>query len=317
MQAKQINIFDLPKEEIKKEVSKNNTIISLENKKILKRYRMYCKSSKGFTIESLKAICDNDLRLFIEFIGEKPLYQITHENILDFLAYCEEERKNHDQALSRKFTSLNTFFNRLIVQEVLDMKNPLRKLEKPKVRKKYRGHLTLEEYQQLLYYIDSINDLRGGAIVSLFFSSACRLSEIWQLNRESLDFESRKFKVLGKGQKQRGCVFSEDAKERVLKYLATRNDDLEALFMSRQKNRWSRKAIQDFVKVVAKRADIKKDISPHWLRHTRAMTLLRKDVPLEVIQRLLGHESIATTQVYARMDMDSVQSKVDEIDSNI
>lgn len=298
----------------KTEISKKLETNHIEkNKKILARYRMHCRS-KGLTKESLKAIVDNDLKLFIDYIGNQSLESVKHTDIQDFLLYCEEERKNGDEAMARKFTSLNMFFKTLINQEVLDIKNPLNKLEKPKVRKKMRGHLTLEEYSQLLTYIDRVNDLRGGALISLFFSSGCRLSEIWQLNSESLDFQNRRFKVLGKGQKERMCVFSLDAKERILKYLDSRKDTFEWLFVSRQNNRWSKKSIQDYIKITGKRAGIKKHCHAHLLRHTRAMALLRKDVPLEVIQRLLGHSSIATTQVYARMDMDTVQNKIDAVD---
>jgi len=317
----QLNIFDLPKEQ-PKIINKNanNKIVSIENKKILKRYRMYCKSSKGFTPDSLKAIIDNDLRLFIQFIGEKPLESITHEDILDFLMYCEEDRKNQDQALSRKFTSLNTFFNRLIVQEVLDMKNPLRKLEKPKIRKKQRSHITYEEYQQMLKYLDNSkgrNRIRDAALIAFFFSSGCRLTEVYQQNRDNLDFATRRFKVLGKGAKERICIFSKESSARIRRYLMTRNDNNEALFLSRQKNRLSRKAIQDAVKTIGKNAGIKKNIHPHIFRHGRAMYLLEQGANLETIQRLLGHSSISTTQIYAHMNMNSVQNEIAKIDGDL
>jgi integrase/recombinase XerD len=140
------------------------------------------------------------------------------------------------------------------------------------------------------------------------------LTEIYQLNRQDLNYEARRFKVLGKGQKERICLFSEDASARVQAYISSRRDDLEPLFISREHNRWSKKAIQNYIRDAGLAAGIKKHCHPHLLRHTRAMALLRKDVPLEVIQRLLGHESIATTQIYAHNDIDDVQAKVDKFD---
>lgn len=290
--------------------------MSKNNENLLRKYRMYCRG-KGLTKESLKAICDNDLRLFISFIGDKHIAEVTHDDIEDFLLYCQDIRLNGDEALSRKFTSINVFYNTLIKKEIIDIKNPVDKLEKPKVRKKQRGHLTINEYKKLLSYLDGTNDLRGGSIISLFFSSGCRLSEIWQLNRNSLNFENNDFLVVGKGQKERICFFSDDANRRLKKYLNSRNDDLEPLFISRQKNRWSKKAIQDFVKATTKKTGIKKNISPHWLRHTRAMALLEKGANLETIQRLLGHSNIATTQIYAHMNMKRVKSEVDMIDRDL
>lgn len=289
--------------------------IHVSNQKILDRYILNCRN-KGLTEKSIDAICNNDIKLFLQFIGKKKLRKTTHEDIEMFLMYCLTERKNSNEALNRKFTSLNQFYNTLIKQETKGIeRNPLDKLTKPKVRKKERAYLTLEEYEKLLNYTDMTNDLRGGALISLFFSSGCRLSEIWQLNKNSLDFTSRSFKVLGKGQKERMCVFSEDAKDRINAYLKSRTDILDALFISREHNRWSKKAIEVYVKNTVKKAGINKDITPHCLRHTRAMALIRQDVPIQIIQKLLGHESIATTQIYARTDMTDVKKKLDAIDA--
>lgn len=287
-----------------------------ENLKILKRYKANCKN-KGLTTESIKAIVDNDLRLFIDFIGDKHVSEATHLDIQDFLLYCDEERGNGDEALARKFNSVNMFYKTLIKQEVINIKNPLDKLEKPKVRKKYRGHLTVEEYNQILRHLDVTNNLRDAAIISFFYASACRLTEVYQQNRNSLDYSNRRFKVLGKGDKERICIFNTDAAERLKKYLDTRTDDNPALFISTQGNRLSTKAIQDAVKNAAKRAGVAMNVHPHIFRHTRAMHLLKKNAKLETIQRLLGHSNIATTQIYAHMNMDEVQDEVAKIDGDL
>lgn len=286
--------------------------ISDHNTRFLKRYKMHCRN-KGLTTRSIGAICDTDLRLFLEYIGDINIEEISHLDCSDFLLYCSDERNNGPKSLNRKFTSVNMFFKTLVKQEVI-AKNPMDKLEKPKVRKTLRGHLTIEEYKQLTSYVDDIGDLRGAAIISLFYFSGCRLSEIWQLNRDSLDYRRRRFKVIGKGEKERMCMFSENTAERIKKYLDTREDSLEPLFISRQKNRWSRKSIQDFLKNAGEGAGIKRRVHPHLLRHTRAMALLKLGADLETIQHLLGHESIATTQIYAHSDFDDVQNKIDVID---
>jgi integrase/recombinase XerD len=236
----------------------------VDNQKILQRYMMYCRN-KGLTQESIKAICRNDIPMFLSFIGDKSLSEVNHMDIEDFFVYCTEDRKNTIPTLGRKYTSLNSFFNTLIKQELLPItRNPLDKVAKPKIRRKVRPYLTLEEYQQLLNYVDSIRDLRGAALVSLFFSSACRLTEIYQLNRQDLNYEARRFKVLGKGQKERICLFSEDASARVQAYISSRRDDLEPLFISREHNRWSKKAIQNYIRDAGLAAGIKKHCHPHF-----------------------------------------------------
>lgn len=318
--ALQIDIFTY--EEMRKNENRKKDIVKKSNNEnilILRRYRANCRN-KGLTTESIKAICDNDLKLFVDYLGDKHLSEVTHLDVQDFLLYCDEERLNQDEALSRKFNSLNMFYKTLIKQEVINIKNPLDKLEKPKVRKKYRDHLSEEEYKQILNYLDNskgLNRIRDAAIISFFYASACRLTEVYQQNKENLDYESRRFKVLGKGEKERICIFTNDAAYRIRRYLMTRVDDNPALFISSQGNRLSKKAIQDSVKSAGERAGIAKNVHPHLFRHTRAMHLLQSGAKLETIQRLLGHESIATTQIYARMSMDSVQDEIAIIDGDI
>lgn len=284
-------------------------IANENNRRLLERYLLICKN-KGLTNESLKAF-RIDIQLFLRYIEDKDASKVTHIDVEDFFAYCQTERSNGDEAMSRKYTSLNCFFNNMIKREYLDMRNPLDRIDKPKVRKKTRGHLTEEEMNQVFDYLKSINDLRGLALFSLFYSSGIRLSEMHQLNRDSLDFINKRFQVLGKGQKERICIFSDFAKECINNYLDSRDDDLESLFVSREHNRWSKKSIQEHVKKICYRAGIKKNISPHKLRHTTAMTLLKKDIPLDKIQIVLGHSNVGTTQIYAYNNIDDVQSLVD------
>ena len=300
---------------IKRLMSKRKTEVVKANQKLLDRYIVHCKN-KGLTHESIKAICNNDLRVFLKFIGDKKLSKISHHDIGDFLIYCSEERKNGVEAVSRKFSSLSQFFKVLVNQEVKGItRNPMDKLDKPKKRKKVRPYLTYEEYEKLIEHVDKNNDLRGAALISLVFSSGCRLSEVHQLNRDTLNFNTRRFKVLGKGEKERICFFSEDAKNRIIKYLNIREDNLKALFISRENRRWSKKSIQDYVKKLGIEAGIPKNVHPHLFRHGRAMYLLKQGVALEVIQRLLGHESIATTQIYAHMETDAVQKVIDAVEA--
>lgn len=288
---------------------------AISNKRILERYKQHCRN-KGLTEKSIKAICDTDIPLFLRFIQNKRIEEVDQNDIEDFMSYCSSKRHNQVQTIARKYTSLHSFYNAIIKQEFSDItKNPLDKVDKPKVRQKVREYLTKEEYDQLLRYVDQQQDLRGGALISFFYSSACRLTEAWQQNRDNINFETRRFKVLGKGDKERTCVLSEDCKNRIQKYLDSRTDDNEALFLSQVGTRWGERSIQRYVKKSGVEAGITKNVHPHIFRHTRAMFLLKNGVPLEKIQKLLGHSNISTTQIYAHIDMDDVQSTVDDLDS--
>lgn len=141
-----------------------------------------------------------------------------------------------------------------------------------------------------------------------------KLGEIHKLNIEDLDFDNRIFYVYeGKGEKGRECIFSEEAKKYLLQYLKTRDDDLNALFVSRQHNRWTISSIQQYVKKIGKRAGLQKNIHPHLCRHGTAMLLLDNGLPLDEIQKVLGHNNISTTQIYAKTSMNRVKKDVDNI----
>lgn len=288
-----------------------------ENKRLLERYRFICRG-KGLTNKSVNSICNHDLRLYLEWLGDRSALEVNHMDIQDFLMHCSVERKNKDKTLNRKHTNLNMFYKRLIIHMDLNIKNPVDKIDKPKVRKKLKPHLKEHEYKLMIEFLEQEENLRGQAMISLFYSSGCRLSEVQQLNKNTLNHKDRRFIVNGKGEKERECLFSADASMRIKVYLASRTDDNEALFVTQDgKRRLSEKGIQDYLGRLGERAGVEQKVHPHLFRHGRAMQLLKKGVPLEIIQMVLGHENIATTQVYAQQNFDSVQDKVDAIDNII
>lgn len=288
-----------------------------ENKRLLERYRFICRG-KGMTNMSIEAICDYDLKVYLRWLGEKDALSVTHLDIQDFLMYCSVVRGNKDKALNRKHTNLNMFYKRLIINMDLEIKNPLDKIDKPKLRKKVKPYLKESEYNQMIEYLEYEEDLRGLALIALLFSSGCRLSEVQQLKINSLDHISRRFIVLGKGQKERECMFSVDASNRIKEYIRNRRDNNKSLFVAKHGGKTlTTKGIQDFLRQLGRRAGIEQNVHPHLFRHGRAMQLLKAGASLETIQRVLGHESIATTQIYAHMNFDSVQTAVDAIDNRI
>lgn len=288
--------------------------INQNNEKLVKRYL----SLRGSNItDRTRQAFKWDFNVFLEYLGEKNIQDVTHIDIDGFIEHCREERNNGDEALSRKYNTLNKFYDTMIMKEYLDMVNPLNKVERIKVRKKVRGYVTLEEYKQIINYLESIKDSRGLALFSLMYSSGLRVSEVHRLNISDISFENRMFITKGKGDKEREGMFSEEAKSYILEYLATRKDDLDALFISREKNRLAVSSIQQYVKRIGKEAGVDSNIHPHRIRHGTAMMLLDNDLPLDQIQEVLGHENISTTQIYAQTSMKKVKNNVDDIYNKI
>lgn len=268
--------------------------------------------SNNITLRSKQAFAW-DLGVFFDYIGNTPIEQVTHIDVDGFFEYCAGTRHNGDEALSRKYNTLNKFFQTMIDKEYLTMRNPLAKVEKIKVRKKVRGHVTLTEYKQIIEYLNSAKGYRGLALFSLLYSSGIRVSEVYQLNRDSLNFVTNEFTVTGKGDKGRLCIFSAEAGGYVMQYLNTRTDNNISLFMSRESKRWSIGGIQNYVKQAAIRAGVSKHVHPHLLRHGTAMLLLENGLTLDKIQKVLGHENIGTTQIYAQTSMQHVKHDVAQV----
>ncbi len=300
-------------------MEKRHEGIHENNLKLLQRYELICKN-KGLTEETIAAFCKYDLPLFLRYIKDIEIKDIDHILVEDFLAYCANERQNSDWALARKYTTINTFFETLYKKEYLpsDFRNPMFKIDQIKIRHRVKDYLTKDEIKQIMNYIEKIGDLRSIALISLLYSSACRLSEIHQLNRSTLDMEKRYFKVKGKGQKERICFFSNDSKIKLEEYLNSRKDDLEPLFISRQKNRWSKRAIQICVKNIGLNAGIKKNVTPHIFRHSILTNLRLSGVELSDLQQLAGHESIQTTQrVYTHVGLEDISAKFDKFHEHL
>lgn len=268
--------------------------------------------ANSVTVRTMGAF-EDDLRVFCRFLGDRRIEDVTHQDIDSFLEYCRVDRKNGDAALSRKYNTLNKFYDTMILKEYLDMKNPLNKVERIKVRNKVRDHVTLEEYKQIIRYLEEQKDYRGLALFSIFYSSGIRVGEMYRLNRDDLDLANKELIVKGKGDDEKVAIFSEEAKRYIIQYLSTRNDDLNALFVSRENNRWSISGIQQYIKRTAIIAGGKKNIHPHLLRHGCAMLLLDNELPLDEIQKVLGHKNISTTQIYARTSMRRVKKNANSI----
>jgi integrase/recombinase XerD len=273
---------------------------------------MICRN-KGLTEESIKALCHSDIPLYLKFLDGKDLKDTTNIDVEDFLYMCQTERKNEACTIGRKFTSLNSFYKTLIRKDLGNIKtNPLDRIDPIKVRKKVKDYLTEEEVKRVFNYLEEIDDKRGLALLYLAYSSACRISELVQLNRNTLDFEKRRFKVKGKGDKERICMLSEQAKEKILDYLNSRTDDLEPLFISRESNRWNKRSIQRYVKSLMEKLGINKHITIHSFRHSILTHMRLHGESIENLQLLAGHSSIQTTQnTYTHVGLEDISDKFD------
>ena len=238
----------------------------------------------------------------------KPCSMITTHDIRYYLALISQEKVLKESTMATNFSVLKSFFAWLSNEEIID-KDPMRKLKTPSLNKRnLRKALSGEELEKVR---NACNTLREKALVEFLSSSGCRVSELQQLNILDLDLNERSVEVLGKGDKKRVVYFSPRAKLFIQEYIESRKDKNPALFVSERAPypRLGVRAIQLEIKRLGEEAKLNRKVHPHLLRHTFATLALNSGMDITVIQSILGHESVATTQIYTSLNKDHIKSE--------
>ncbi|MBU5252399.1 tyrosine-type recombinase/integrase [Lysinibacillus capsici] len=234
-----------------------------------------------------------ELKRFINFI-QKNLLRATTADIRQYLAV-----QNHLKSgtIATKLTIISSFYNWLVQEEML-LKNPTAKIKTPKTPKRLREGLTIEELEIVR---ESCDTLRQRALIEVFYSTACRLSELRSLNIEDINWQDMSVIVFGKGSKERKVFLSFKALYHLKRYLKSRTDDCEALFVTERRpyRRMTNRGIQFQIDKIEQAAQVSKSLTPHVMRHTFATLAMDAGIELADLQHLLGHENPATTLRYA------------------
>jgi integrase/recombinase XerC len=210
-------------------------------------------------------------------------------------------------SIQRELSSIRSFYDYLIQQQVIT-KNPTDGVKAQKSANKLPKIFYEEEVEQLLKSHHRDNDLkvRDLAMFELMYSSGLRLAELASINIQDIDVQCRQMIVTGKGNKMRFLPVGRKAVTAVKKWLKRRSNfeknDFKALFLSQQGKRISRYSIQSRLKLLAKSRSLVGRVNPHMLRHSFATHLLVSGANLRVIQELLGHSDISTTEIYTHLD---------------
>lgn len=281
-------------------VTKETGLITTDLDDKLKMY-IAVKKLDGLSAKTLKNY-HYELTTFGNFM-RKPLSSVTTNDLRMFLAVrCKEMKPSSTNSV---MSYLKTFFSWLADEEYIP-KDPAKRLKPTKEPKRLRHALSDEEVELLRQAC--VTD-REKALIELLVSSGIRLSEAVQINKSSVDWYERSFRVIGKGNKERKVYFSTKAKILLKKYLSTRKDEHEALFVTvrRPYGRLGNRAIQKEVKNIAKRAKFDKSVYPHLFRHSFATHNINSGMPLTVLQQLMGHESPDTTLIYSEVSQENIK----------
>lgn len=288
----------------------------------IKHFAHYLKLERSLSANSIAAYV-HDVELLKQFTELKKVkatpLTLTTKQLQLFLQYINELGMSaYSQA--RILSGIKGFYKYLMFEELIE-KDPTELLEGPKIGRKLPDTLNYEEIVNLLEAID-LSTPEGGrnrAMLEVLYSSGLRVSELVELKRNNIYFDVGFLRVIGKGNKERLVPLGRDA----MKYLKMYIDEIRVhvpvkkgfeshVFLNRFGKKISRVSVFTIIKSLAQAIGLKKTISPHTFRHSFATHLIEGGADLRVVQEMLGHESITTTEIYTHLDRDYLRQVITE-----
>ncbi len=313
-------------------------IINEEMPLIVQNYALYLRNIKGRGSKTVNEYC-LDIRTLLRYIKKSRglandvydmrnvsvrnididfIRTITTTEIFEFMNYVADERNNMASTRQRKTSSLKGFFAYLNVHEKLLAEDPTENLTPPKKKKTLPKFLTLDQCHELLDAVDGPDKERDFCIITIFLNCGLRLTELVSINIDDLVYTSKSNYIIinGKGEKERIVYLNEACIEAIAVYMAVRpkdglkGTDRNALFISKQHKRISVKTVQFIVKKNLDKIGLgNAGYSVHKLRHTAATLMYQYGkVDIKVLQDILGHENLGTTQIYTHTSSEMMKN---------
>ena len=282
-------------DEIKKKEEQNT------NEKFINSF-LSAKEIEGCSQRTISYYKENIQRLISKL--EKPIKVITTEDIRNYLSNYKETNNCGSVTIDNIRRVFSSFFAWLEDEDYI-IKSPVRRIHKVKTASIIKETFTDENIEKMR---DECKNIRNLAIIELLISTGMRVGELVNLNIEDLNFEDRSCVVQGKGNKQREVYFDARTKIHLMQYLNLRKDDNKALFVSKNKphQRLSISGIELIVRRIGAKTDVNR-VHPHKFRRTLATMAIDKGMPIEQVQKLLGHVKIETTMHYAMVNQNNVK----------
>lgn len=282
----------------------------------LKEYLSYLKLERNLSENTLLSY-KNDITTFLSFLSNYSISDpsnISSDKITAFFKTLKNIGLTNTSA-ARYFSSLKGFFSYLIKNNYI-IKNPIEKINAPKLSKKLPAVLNINDIEKILS-APNVNDtlgLRDKAILELLYACGTRVSELISLKLSDLFLQDEVIRVLGKGSKERLIPIGSSAIKWVNDYIKNSRSLLMKIsksenhvFLNSRGSKLSRMGIWKIIDRYVKEAGIKKEVHPHTFRHSFATHLLEGGADLRAVQEMLGHADISTTQIYTHIDRDYIK----------
>lgn len=268
-------------------------------------YLRYQRNYSTFTCNNYK----KDLKEYEIFITKEKLNykNIKYEDVKNYIIYLNDN-KNAKATISRKLSTLRTFYKYLVLNNITNS-NPFLLVSSPKKDKKIPKFINYNNMEEILSIpnIKTKEGQRERVIIEVLYSSGVRVSELVNIKIKDIDFKNKNILIFGKGSKERIVSFGEYALDIINLYLKEGRELLlngvnsEYLIVGNKKEKLTTRRIEQIIDDIIKKTSIKLNITPHMFRHSFATHLLDNGCDLLVVQELLGHASLSSTEIYTHV----------------
>lgn len=295
-----------------------NTVGTLQAK--INDFIKYLNVERNLSINTQRAY-SADLNQLINFMGRMSVDELTNltfRQIIERYLVSLFYKKLDKQSIARKFSCFTSFEKFLKAQGIeLGLH-----LTRPRLDKKLPQFLSVDE---IFHLLDNVQDhelptrspIRDKAIFELMYATGIRCSELIQIRLNDIDMTNKTIRIMGKGSKERIALFGQKAKDRLDDYITKErspiHDPHEALFLNHSNNRLTTRSVQRIIAMFRSFLSLDRHLTPHKLRHSFATHLLQQGTDLRVIQELLGHKVIASTEKYTHVSLERLTELCDTI----
>lgn len=281
--------------------------------KDLVNFLSYLKDQKQYSIHTVQSY-EKDILEFFLFCDQEGLlfFDITYSDIRFYLNSLKD-RLNKNATISRKLSSLRSFYHFLVLNKRIDT-NPFQLVHAPKKEKKLPRFFTYQELETLFEVPDLTTELgqRDRLILELLYATGLRVSELVSIKLSDIHQSDKTIKVLGKGSKERYVLYGDYASHYLNLYLENgycilNKNHLNYLFLNKNGTVLTDRGVRYILDKLIRQTSLTKNISPHMIRHSFATHLLNNGCDLLSVKELLGHESISTTQIYTHVSKEQLK----------
>ncbi len=288
----------------------------MNNNDLINAFITYIVNERNLTNDTVLSYKD-DLKKINNYFKNQSFTKLNSKDINEYLKYLNNSSLAA-KSIARHISSLRSFYRFLNRNNYTD-NNPMISIDSPKTIKKLPETLSIEEINLLLdIKLTTPSDYRNKAILELLYATGIRISELVNLEFVNFDQDNELLKVMGKGRKERIIPIGDIAMDAIKNYL----DNYRNIFIKKETNNFlflnyrgkkiTRQGVFKIIKSECDKKNIKKNVSPHTLRHSFATHLLNNGADIRIIQELLGHDNVTTTEIYTHLAQNELKSDYDK-----